>query len=157
MKYCYKTNVMSKLLYHVDTIEDFFRLVTILKIWLSYCLCLGVCQKSNKRKKTWGNHDQWHIRRKVSPDEIKDDIINDVLNKLVSKHSCTTSWQWQNTIFLHIPTQTSHTREGIVGSNIVHQAEMRNNWYGCRKVKRHGWPRWKGKALLEDQAIRGRR
>lgn len=50
MKYYYKTNVMSKGLYHVDTMEDFFRLVTILKIWLSYCLCLRVCQKSNIKK-----------------------------------------------------------------------------------------------------------
>lgn len=40
MKYYHKTNVMSCLFYHVDTMEDFFlfSLVTILQIGLSIML-----------------------------------------------------------------------------------------------------------------------
>lgn len=66
---------MSKLLYHVDTLEDFFSPLTILKVRLSYCLYLKVCQKLNTKKNL---RKQWHIWRKASPDEEDTDSNNDV-------------------------------------------------------------------------------
>lgn len=55
----------------------------------------------------------------MSPDEEKEDNINDVLNKSMSKSSFTTSWRWQKIIFLHIQTQTSYIW-GHRGPSLVH-------------------------------------
>lgn len=136
---------MSKRLCRVGTTEDFFSLMTILKRRLSHCLGPRVHHRSQTFKRTWGDHDERHIWRDRSPEEEEEnDHVNDVLNELVPKHSCTISWRRTEITFLHIQTQASSTWRHSEPQSSSWRQRCRNNWYGfhgCRGVKRHERPR----------------